>query len=118
MQWREQEIPAFYNMRSSSLIAFFQPFLLLVAAVLFLYSRSVVIASPDQMLRPLIVLSGVVGGINWVARKWSRDNFLSGLLSSIFVLGCCARIEFLYPISGPAWDCSGGVLVRVPTHLA
>ena len=77
-----------------SFLPLIHPILFLLASILYLYPSTFVIASPDQMLRPLLVLLAAMAVLVWPARWMARDWDGAGVLLSAFVLGVCAYSPF------------------------
>ena len=74
----------------------FHPFLFFLATILFLYPQSAVIASPEQIVRPLLVVWLLLFILAWPAFWLARDWHGAALLLTIFVLGVCStRLFFI-----------------------
>ncbi len=71
------------------------PFLFTLASVLFVYLSSDVIASPDQILRPLLLLWFGLILLIWPAYRITGKNlYLASLLLTIFALGIFSTAPF------------------------
>jgi hypothetical protein len=76
------------------LFVLLHPFLFLFASILFLYPQASVIASPDQILRPILVLSGLLLVLVWPINRITSDLRFTGIVLLIVVLGLFANIVF------------------------
>lgn len=76
------------------------PYLFASVAVLFTYSRASIIASPDQMVRPLLILWGVVALLAWPAIRIFKDWNRAGFALSFFALILFYPTDLFIVVSG------------------
>ena len=99
-------------------ILFIHPYLFAAASILFLYPRSAVIASPDQMIRPLLTLWFILTLISAIVFLLIRDFHWASLFTSIFAVGFCSHTLFFFMAGGASlivlliWYISSRVLKR------
>ena len=81
------------------------PYLFLYASVFFIYSRGdlfnsspSVVASPNQPLRLILLLSIGISFLIWAAVIVMHDRNTVGYFLSIFVLGFCSPLDFFLSI--------------------
>lgn len=75
-------------------LAYLHPLFFLLGSILFLYSQSAVIASPDQMIRPLLALAAILLLLAYPAYWLARDWGWASILLSVFVLGFCSTQSY------------------------
>ncbi len=88
------DLPSEARLQSLDVIVILSPFFLVLASIAFLYSAAFVIASPEQVIRPFIVLTLLIYGLAWLIQRSTRDLRISSLFLAIFVLGVCAPYQF------------------------
>lgn len=72
-------------------IARIHPFLFLIVSLMYLYRGAAIIASPEQVVRPAVILIALLLLLEFPARWISGDWDSAALLLSIFVLGVCSN---------------------------
>lgn len=77
-------------------IARLHPFLFVLASIVFLYPQSAIIASPGQIVRPILVLWFLLVLLAGLALWLARDPDWAAILLTIFVLGICSSIQFFF----------------------
>ena len=78
----------------SVFIPLYHPFLFMLALLFYVYSRTHVITSPNQLARPILFYSVLLIILSRLAIRVIRDPDLTGLSLTIFVLGVCATYNF------------------------
>jgi hypothetical protein len=81
-------------------IAFLHPYLFALGSVLFLYPGASIVASPDQMLRPLIVMWLVLTCIIALTYSLMRDITWVPIFGDVVILGFCSHNIFFVVAGG------------------
>lgn len=75
-------------------IARIHPFLFLIASLMYLYRSAAVIASPEQFIRPALILIAFLLLLEFPARRLTGDWDGAALILLFFVLGVCSSWQF------------------------
>lgn len=85
-----------FHFSLTKLVSGLHPFLFFLGAALFLYPRTSVITSPDQIIRPVLVIWLLLVPVKILLNGIVKDSTWTDILLSIFILGICSPPKYFF----------------------